>query len=78
MHAAKVSGCRQVAQPTLDLDETDAARVIEAAMIVATLPTIMSPRARELVAVSLRGLQARNSGAPEIIQAILQHVQEAT
>lgn len=66
---------RQLPNPKMSLDEHDAKRLIQATMLVATLPQIMSDQALELAATHLHGVLERSPGASPILSTILMHLE---
>ncbi len=59
-------------------DQRDALRVIECATVLACLPGLMSPAARDLVTVRLRELSANHPNHPcahEVFATIIMHLE---
>ena len=59
----------------LALDEQDALRVVEAVVTFAAMPGIISPEAREIAIVRLRGLAIHHPRMAEIFAAVVDHLE---
>lgn len=73
--ARNLSGERAVTLPCGNTDESDALRLIEASIVLAALPTIVSQAARDTAAIHLRGVIDRTPGADPLLHHIVRHLE---
>lgn len=67
---------RPVPQAQLDAITNDGLKVVEAAMTIATTPTLMTTEERQLVVAILRGRSNRNPGHhQQVLDEIVDHLE---
>lgn len=72
---AKPYPIAQIETNILRHDESDAARIVSAAVTLAALPGVVSGDARELALSRLRDMSTRHPRAAEVLHAMVQYIE---